>query len=113
LHAMKHEIHDDALVLQPAGRIDGGTAGAFETDSLALIEAGMAHIVIDLSLVDYLSSAGLRSLLIIAKRVRSNGGSASLCGLGSNVAEVIAVSGFDSIFGVFPDAESARRPPGV
>jgi anti-anti-sigma factor len=110
---MKHEIHDDALVLQPLGRIDGGTAGAFETASLALIEAKTAHVVIDMSDVDYLSSAGLRSLLIIAKRVKSDGGVASLCGLAGNVAEVIAVSGFDSIYRVFPDASAARLSRGA
>lgn len=110
---MKHQIHDDALVLQPLGRIDGGTAGSFETASLALIEAKTAHVVIDMSDVDYLSSAGLRSLLIIAKRVKSEGGVASLCGLAGNVAEVIAMSGFDSIYRVFPDAGAARRSLGA
>ena len=114
---MKHETHDDALILQPAGRIDGATAATFETAAIALIETVGTHVVIDMSNVDYLSSAGLRSLLIIAKRVKSDGRPASLCGLGGNVAEVISVSGFDAIYGVFPDSEAAlsfgRRPKGA
>lgn len=114
---MKHETHDDALILQPAGRIDGTTAAAFEAAAIALIETGAAHVVIDMSNVDYLSSAGLRSLLIIAKHVKSGGRPASLCCLDGNVAAVISVSGFDAIFDVFPDSAAAlsfdRRPKGA
>ena len=105
---MTHAIHTDALILQPAGRIDGATARSFEETALALMADAPSNVVVDMTNVNYLSSAGLRSLLIIAKQIKSGGGAAALCGLSENVAAVITVSGFNAIFGVHDDANAAR-----
>ena len=106
---IQHEINSDTLILKPVGRLDGTTVASFENTTLSLIKAEHPTVILDMSGVDYLSSAGLRSLLIIAKQIKSIGGSASLCELRGNVAEVIAVSGFDTIFRIFANITQAKR----
>ncbi|MGJ0508353.1 MAG: STAS domain-containing protein [Methylocystis sp.] len=107
---LTHEVSNGLLVIRPGSRIDSGTAGAFETRCTALISEGPAKVIVDFSNVDYISSAGLRALLIAAKKAKSLGGALTLCGLSGSVREVMAVSGFDTILGAHasvPDAAAA------
>ena len=55
-------------------------------------------LLIDLSDLEYISSAGLRALLVTAKRIRKESGKMCLCGLKENVMEVFEISGFSAIF---------------
>ena len=89
---------DDALVLAPVGRIDSGTAAAFEARLLLAAEHGDSKVVVDFAKVQYISSAGLRALLAGAKKVQNIGGGVALCGLNMNVREVFEVSGFLAVF---------------
>ena len=57
--------------------------------------------------LDYISSAGLRVLLVMAKKVQQAKGKVALYGLVPNVREVFAVSGFDTIFSIQPDSAAA------
>ncbi len=105
-----HEVRDDILVLAPKGRIDANTAKSFEEQSIPLIDNGPAKVVIDFSSIDYISSAGLRTLLCIAQRLKSAGGTLTLCGADGNVSNIFRVCGFDSVFGLhatFKDAKAA------
>ncbi len=104
---LTHEISEGLLVLRPKSRIDSSTAAAFEEQCAALIDKGPNKVVIDFADVDYVSSAGLRALLVAAKKARSSGGALTLCGLRGNVKEVMAVSGFDSILGAHADVGEA------
>ncbi|MEK4035059.1 STAS domain-containing protein [Methylocystis sp. IM3] len=104
---LSHEVSNGLLVVRPKSRIDSGTAASFETQCAALLEKGPHKIVIDLSEVDYVSSAGLRALLIAAKKAKSLGGALTLCGLRGSVSEVMAVSGFDAMLGAHPGVEEA------
>jgi len=107
---LTHEVSNGLLVIRPMSRIDSGTAGAFEAACASLIAEGPSKVVIDFSQVDYISSAGLRSLLIAAKKAKALGGALTLCGLRGNVREVMAVSGFDTILGAHegvPEAAAA------
>jgi anti-anti-sigma factor len=89
------------------GRLDISNSGQFEKDCLAWIEQGHKNLVLDFSRLEYISSAGLRSILSAAKKAGSAGGSVSLCGLSGLVEEVVTVSGFDSILNVYVDVECA------
>jgi len=102
-----HVVIQDILVLKPSGRIDANTAQAFEEESLHHINASLNRIIIDFSLLDYLSSAGLRALLIIARGVKNQGGDAIMCSLPDNINNVIKISGFDTILGVYSTVEDA------
>lgn len=98
-----YEMLNDLLVLKPESRIDSSNAQAFEARCTTLIADGPKKVVIDFSKVDYISSAGLRVILVAAKMVKSQGGALTLCGLRGNVREVMEISGFDVLLGFHKD----------
>jgi stage II sporulation protein AA (anti-sigma F factor antagonist) len=83
-----------------SGRLDSSTAQRAEASFSQLLGGGASCLAIDLSQLDYISSAGLRVLLVVAKKVQQANGKVVLFGLGSNVREVFAISGFDRIFAI-------------
>ena len=94
-------------VIAVQGRIDTITAGDFEAKVLALLDQGMANLVIDCTNMDYISSSGLRVFLIVQKKVAVSRGTLRLCSLKPSIREVFDISGFSTIFSIFPDQESA------
>ena len=67
----------------------------------------MSLSVIDLAGVDYVSSAGLRVILLAGKRLKAGGGRLALAGLRDNVREVFEMSGFLTLFPVLPTVDAA------
>ncbi len=98
---------DDVLVLKPSGRVDSNNAGSAEAMILGQVDGGAQRIVLDMAELDYVSSAGLRVLLVTAKRLRQTGGRMALCQLRPNVHEVLEVSGFLAILTVCDGREAA------
>jgi anti-anti-sigma factor len=105
------EIGEDrrgaVLVLSPQGRLDSTTAPAFEATVRARMAAGERTLVIDLAALDYVSSAGLRSLLVVAKSLKGERGRVVLCRLQDGVREVFRISAFDRIFTIVPSVAQA------
>jgi anti-anti-sigma factor len=97
----------DLVVLTPPARLDSNSAGAFEQELVGRIDGGAHLIALDFSHVTYISSAGLRTLLIGAKRLRETGGRVGLCGVSDNCYKVLEVSGFITLFPLFPNVEAA------
>ena len=95
-----------ALVLQITGRIDSNTAQAFEA---ALVQAvgKDRFVVVDMKQVEYVSSAGLRALLVAAKKARAGGGVIKLAAMAAHIREVFDISGFTSLFDIQPDVAAA------
>ena len=89
------------------GRLDIGNAAQFENACLEWIAEGHHHLVLDFGGLEYISSAGLRSILAATKKVKPLNGSLSLCSLSGLVEEVISISGFDNILTVYPDVAQA------
>jgi anti-anti-sigma factor len=86
------------IVLTPHGRIDTTTAGALETRLASALTGASPQLVVDLSGVDYISSAGLRVLLVAARRVQATGGRLALCSMGQPVRQVFQLAGFLPLF---------------
>lgn len=101
------DLPSSTAVFALQGRIDSAMAPARERELQALFNSGAVHLVIDLTEVSYLSSAGLRVLLVAAKGCRSVGGQAVLVGPQESVSQVLQMSGFDRLLKVFSDRESA------
>lgn len=101
------EYDDAVLVLNPLGRIDGTNAKAFEEAMLARIEAGDSNILMNFEGVNYISSAGLRVLLMAAKRSSQSGGQLALCSVQDHIQEVFKFSGFADIIPIHEDRGSA------
>ena len=97
----------DVTVARIVGTVDALTAPDLLTTLEAEIEEGSAHLVVDLSGTDYMSSAGLRSLLGAVKTARSAGGDLRLASAQPNVLRVLEMSGFTGILKCFEDVESA------
>jgi len=94
-------------ILQPGGRLDIDTYSGFERDVLAAIEAGAPWLVLDFSDVCYLSSVGVRVVMMATKRLRAAGGRVIVCGLRPLIADVIEISGLNAILEIYSDRESA------
>lgn len=92
---------ETATVLAVGGRMDALSAPEFETACKELQNQGVLSIIADLTHLEYISSAGLRSILTAAKQLRAAGGALHFCGLGGMVADVFKVSGFLKMFKVF------------
>lgn len=95
------------LVLQPKGRLDSTTSKVFEDLTLTHIEQGASQLVIDFSALDYISSAGLRVILMAAKRTKASGGGFAIGGMSEHIRDVFQVSGFLSILTVEDDVPQA------
>lgn len=92
------ETIGEVLVIAPKGRLDTETSGELELALHDAFEGGKFHFLIDLSNIGYVSSAGLRVLLSIAKKLESGVGSIRLAGLNPTVKQVFDLSGFTSLF---------------
>lgn len=97
----------DVLVVTPVGRLDSNTAPEAEKAILSRIDGGENRVVMDFSSLSYISSAGLRVVLVAAKRLRKANGAFTLFGMNENIHEVFQVSGFLSILSVHDNRTAA------
>lgn len=95
------------LIASVLGRIDNASAVDFER----LMDEGLGPdddaLILDMENVAFMSSAGLRVCLILAKRLR--GGKFALCSLTKLNREIVAVSGFDQLIKVHASQAAALR----
>ena len=96
-----------ALVASVAGQVNSANAAGLESQLLGLVDEGEHQWVLDLSRLEYISSAGLRVALMLAKRLREQGGQLVLCGLQPHVYEVFDISGFLAILTVVDTRDEA------
>ncbi len=89
------------------GRLDSVTVERFAAQCAAFIDAGSGKVVLDLSGLQYVSSAGLSSILGAAKRAQARGGRLGIAGLQGLVKEVFSISGFETVLPTYPDVETA------
>lgn len=87
-----------------AGRLDARGAGELDE---ALREVKGAHVVLDLAAVQYLSSMGVRSLIVAEQAMRKNSGAVYLAGVSPSIARVLDLSGLLSEFRIFGSADEA------
>jgi anti-anti-sigma factor len=99
-------------VVDAAGRIDSVTAKSLEEKLLGLIREAPSALVVDFAKVDYVSSAGLRVLLVAAKHSKAAHCNFALCSLKAQVRQVFDISGFDTIMAILPDRASALAAVG-
>lgn len=95
-------------IFSPVGRIDGTNAGAAEAELKSILDSAGPNLILDLSGVDYLSSAGLRVVLVAAKSTRASGGKLVLAGPRPAISEILTMSGFERIIETVADVETAK-----
>lgn len=96
------------FVLGPVGRLDTDSAADLELALQDLLATNATHFVVDLAQINYVSSAGLRVLLMLAKSVDDKG-SLRLSGLNPQVRQVFDIAGFTKLFRIYPDRDAALR----
>lgn len=113
---IREETIAEVRVLGLTGRLDTDTAADLELAAQDLIDAGARDFIVDLAGVGYVSSAGLRVLLMIGKSIDGKG-SLRLCGLNATVRQVFDVAGFTQLFVIGADRNAvltkAKAKPAV
>lgn len=100
----------DVIVVAAAGRIDYQNADEFKAALMPHLEhcgAGRDQIVLDLSQLEYISSAGLRILMIAAKDARARQGKLLAVTLQPVVREIFEISRFTLVFEIFDSVRDA------
>ena len=96
----------DVIVAIPTGRIDHANADAFKRSLEPDLHAGPA-MVLNLAGVEYISSVGLRALMIAAKELHASQRKLAVAAVQPVVAEILAISRFNLIIDVFPSVRAA------
>ncbi len=99
----------DVLVYSLKGRLDSQTYHEMEREMETWLAAGTNHLVGDLSQLDYISSAGLRVLLLAAKKLAGRGGRMGLCSPQEHVKEVFDITGVSDIIPITGSKEEALK----
>lgn len=94
------------------GRLDSATAGDLDKSLQGLFGETGTRAIIDLGALDYISSAGLRVMLMLAKRAKQSQGRLILCSLSPHVREVFEISGFMKILETTTDQAAALQALG-
>jgi anti-anti-sigma factor len=100
----------NAVVLRVEGRLDQDTCVAFTTDLMKCVDGAAldgGSVVLDLSGLEYVSSAGLRCFMLASRRAKSQHGKIAVAALQPMVSEIFEISHFNLVFQVFPAVREA------
>ena len=104
---ISNERDGDTLIVHAAGRVDGSNSQEFHDGLEAVIEDGDRAVVLDLEQLSYISSSGLRVMLLIARKLQRQQAKFALCSLSDSIREVFEISGFDRIIPVHASRSEA------
>lgn len=114
--ALAHRLYDNALVLAPAGRLDHDNCETFREELAPHLERSAkegASLVLDLSGLEYVSSAGLRCFMLAAKQAKAQHSRIVIAAMQPVVAEIFQIARFNLVFEAYPrvrDALAALSP---
>ena len=100
----------NAVVLSVSGRLDQDTCEAFRGDISRQVEASAragGTIVLDLSGLEYVSSAGLRCFMLASRQAKAQASRIFVASLQPMVREIFEISHFNLVFQVFPTVREA------
>lgn len=91
---------DSGLLIKLVGDLDTQASKDLAEDIEPVLDLCGGDVVLDLSGLKFISSGGLRQLLVVRKQVRSLGGTMTTVGVNSDILQIFRLSGFDEMFGV-------------
>ncbi len=97
----------EVKIVSVEGDLDTGTSPEAQETLMGMLEQGAVKMILDMEKMNYISSAGLRVLLMLAKQSGASGGELRICGLNDMAREVFDISGFSSILNIFPTRREA------
>lgn len=104
---LREETVGEVMVLEVKGRVDSTTAPALGERLQGALASAQRRLVLDLRLLEYISSAGFRALLLAAKRAEDTGSRLVLCGVSGKVRQLFDLGGFLDLFTVSPTRDDA------
>jgi anti-sigma B factor antagonist len=102
------EIDGDIMVLEIDGGLDGENVEGFVTDVLAIVDGGIASLIIDCTRMTNISSLGLGALIRLHARAARHGGDVKLCCISGLPMQVLRMMRLDRVFEIYPDLDRAR-----
>ena len=106
---LTHEKNGEILMITIKGRLDAATADEADNTIKKVMEEGFRRVLFNLNDLEYLSSGGLRVILVVAKDIKRKEGELVLCSLHQFVKEIFEVSGFDSLIPIEETIESGVK----
>jgi anti-anti-sigma factor len=104
---IRDESIGDTCVVTAVGRLDGGASAAFAEKIGGMVANPCPNLLIDFTGVDFVTSAGLRAVLLLIKKVKATGGAFALCGVQDSVREVLDIAGFTGMINIYPARTAA------
>ena len=95
------------VIVSPVGRVDSTTSSQLDQYLSTLGATGDGRVVVDFSAVEYISSAGLRVMLALAKRAKDQKGRVALASMSDSVRQVFELAGFMPLFTVTNSRDDA------
>ena len=89
------------------GEIKSTTSGEVMDSLVNLVKGGADKLLLNIKGVDFISSAGLRSILVAAKLLKNSNGQMKICGANESVKKVLETSGFTSLVSLYPNENEA------
>ncbi len=99
----------DVNIVQVEGRLDTTNYGELEHHLSNLTDNNEVIILMDFEKLEYVSSSGLRILLIFLKKIKAAEGRFMLCSMSKDIKEIFEISGFINIFEIFDDRDTALK----
>lgn len=100
------------MILKPSGRIDSQSSPEFETAFVEKLKTAKS-VIVDFADVPYVSSAGLRVILLIAKKIAATQGQFGLASMKPEIHSVFKISGLSSVLKIFDTPEAAMAAFGA
>lgn len=101
------EKQEGVVVFKLKGRLDALTAPDFEQKCLKWLDAGELCFAVDLGELEYISSAGIRSILFVAKQLKTRDGRLALSRISGMVEKVFNITGIYSLFPIYASLDEA------
>jgi len=107
--AIQTSLDNDLSIVSLEGFVDAHTAPQFEDAIQKAVDSGSVRIVVDCEKLNYISSAGLGVFMSFIEEVRDRGGDIKICGLTPKVRHTFEILGFQDIFEMLDDQQTALR----
>ena len=101
------KLMGNAAVAAIDGRVDSTNAKNLNEELSTIIDSGPSRLVIDCAKLDYISSAGMRALLLAIKKTNAAGGGMAMSQVSDHIREILEVSGFTRLTTVHDTTEEA------
>ncbi|MHC4141363.1 MAG: STAS domain-containing protein [Planctomycetota bacterium] len=102
------DVDGDVLVIKADGGLNSETADRFVSDIETLVDAGLDKIIVDCSLLEYISSRGLGVLIRLHKRMELRKGDVKIASVKSAILDILRVTRLDKRLEIYPDVSRAR-----